>query len=648
MSAEAIEQYNKALKAGQKYYRAALDRGGYPYPLVLDELLVGSDIAGYRDLGVLSVPAELFIGVKSAGRVSALAGNFMPLLSSKSEFAMKWASLYDAQLGDEGIRDPVKCYEYMGRFYVQEGNKRVSVLTALGAPAIQASVTRVLPSYCEDESVQVYYEFLDFYALSRLYGLDFRRRGDYARLQAALGFEPDHVWTEEERRSFQAGYTKFCEAVAQQKHNRGEITAAQALLVWLQVFPFSDIKAQTAPELLKSLSKLWPDVEAATAAEPIAVSTQPVSHEKRLISKLIGVAHPDHLNVAFLYAFDPEKSVWTRSHDCGRRYLEQRLGDRVSVSAYRAYDHDFLGKMEQAVADGAQLIIATTPSMISACRKIAATHSDVKLLNCSLSQPYNSVRTYYCRIHECKFITGAIAGAMTENDRVGYVANYPIFSTPASINAFALGVRMTNPRARVELVWSCLPGNPLKKLRDAGVTVISNRDAADPGHAHWALEWGTYKLQSGGELQPLAAPCLNWGRLYEQMVLGIFSGAWDDAVKSKAINYWWGLDSGVIDVHLADTLPAGVQTLARILKSGVIDGSIDPFRTPITDQSGNLRNDGTRTLPPEELLAMDWLCDNVDGSIPGYDTLSPRSKELVRNMGLYREDLPPEKEERQL
>ena len=50
-------------------------------------------------------------------------------------------------------------------------------------------------------------------------------------------------------------------------------------------------------------------------------------------------------------------------------------------------------------------------------------------------------RTYYGRIYEAKFITGAIAGAMAQNNRIGYIASYPIFGVPASINAFALGRR---------------------------------------------------------------------------------------------------------------------------------------------------------------------------------------------------------------
>ena len=95
--------------------------------------------------------------------------------------------------------------------------------------------------------------------------------------------------------------------------------------------------------------------------------------------------------------------------------------------------------MEQAIAEGAQVLLPPRRPLIAACRKIAAKHPGIRILNCSVSMPYTGVRTYYSRIYEGKFITGAIAGAMAQNDRVGYVASYPIFGVPAGINAFALG-----------------------------------------------------------------------------------------------------------------------------------------------------------------------------------------------------------------
>ena len=646
MSQAALEQYVKALKSGQKYYKTAESQGLDPYPAVLDNLLEEQTIVRQEELGLVNIPSELIVGTKSAGRMAALAGNFMPLLGAESEFGMKWISLCDAHLSDEGIRDPIKCFEYLGSFYVQEGNKRASVLKSFGAPSVPGLVTRMIPAPSEEPEIRAYYEFLDFYRLSGQYSVSFRKPGAYARLQAALGMEPDHVWTEDERRSFRAGFTHFRDALDRLKADEADITPAEALLTWLEVYSFADIKEKTTAELSKNLERLLPDIRATKEDAPIEVSTQPPEKEKGLVSRILNVTRPSSVTVAFIYGFPMEKSAWTRAHDQGRQELEETLGSKVDVKVILAENRDYEKAMETAVEQDAKIIFATTPPMIDACRKIAAKYKNVKVLNCGLSQPYPGVRSYYSRIYECKFVAGAVAGAMADNNLVGYVANYPIFGTPAGINAFALGARMANPRVRVKLVWSCTGGDPIAELRQSGVTVISNRESGEEATAHCALDYGLYQLEPDGGLLPLAMPCWQWGAMYEQIVESVLDGSWEES--SKAINYWWGMASGVVDVKLSESLPAGVTSLAEILRKGILNGTVDPFCAEIRDQSGLLRCDGKTALSPEEIMRMDWLCDNVDGSIPGFDELLPRSQGLVRLLGLYRESLAPQKQEKQL
>ena len=631
---EAVSQYNDAYKRGQKYYKNAVSRGEHPFPTVLDDILDESTVSGNVKLGLVNVPSELIVGVKSAGRISAIAGNFMPLLDETSEFAAKWISLCDAHLSDEGIRDPITCFEYMGRFYVQEGNKRASVLKSYEAATIPANVTRVVPKYSNDHDVQVYYEFMQFYQLSGLYRVSFRHRGHYARLQSALGFEANHVWTEDERRSFSAGYSYFRTAFDKVNVQKDDILPSEALLSLLELFSFEEIKNQSYTELSRNLTGLWADIKLQSNRQPLEVSTEPEEPEQSLLSKLFGVGKLEHISAAFIYAFDPVTSAWTRAHDLGREYLERRLGERVSVRVYNAQDKDFVGAMERAVSEGAQVIFATTPPMMDACRRIAAEFPDVKVFNCALYRHYAGVRTYYSRIYEAKFITGAIAGAMAEGDCVGYVSNYPIYGVPASVNAFALGVRMTNPRAKVKLRWSCTEGDPLMEFAANGISVISNRDAANPIYSHWALDYGTYKLLEDGSLMPLAAPYWDWGRFYEKVVIGVLNGAFSVSHPDRAINYWWGMDSGVIDVQLSNSLPEGVRYLAQMLKNDIVKGRISPFRTKIYDQNGVLRCDGDKEPSAEELMEMDWFCDNVDGQLPAFDQLLPHSVDMVKLLGL--------------
>ncbi len=648
MRSEAFEQYNAALKAGQKYYKNAVVHGEYPYPLVLDDILQESSVAGYSDLGVMNIPSELVIGTKSEGRTLALAGNFMPLMDIGSEFASKWISLCDAHLSEGGIRDPIRCFEFLGRFYVQEGNKRLSVLKSFLAPAVSAQVIRVIPQWSDVHEIQLYYEFMHFFSLSGMYGVEFRHRGSYGKLQAALGFEPEHVWTDMERRSFSAGFTQFRKALEKQDLKTVPVTPAEVLLTWLQVFSFSDIKDLPLAELTKRIDTLWPDVLAQADQGNIELNTEPDEKEKSVFSKILSIAHADHLNIAFLYAARPQESTWVRAHDDGRQYLEEALGSQVSVRTYIREDHNFEEELDRCIEEGAEMVFATDASMVGACRKAAALHKNIRFLACSVFQPYTGIRMYNGRTYESKFITGAIAGAVTEGNTIGYVANSPVYGTPASVNAFALGAKMTNPAARVRVEWACLEGDPVQRLRDSGVTVISNRELVSPSTIRKHFEQGTFQVRKDGSLAPLASPFWNWGKMYEKIVRSVFTGGWNLISESRAINYWWGMASGVLDVHLSDSLPDGVYALGDFLRHGIRNGLIPPFRMRFRDQAGELRNDGSRCFTPDEIMAMDWFCDNVDGTIPAFEELRPEYTETVRTLGLYRQKLLPEAEGGQL
>ncbi len=642
---EAINQYAEAQKKAKKYYAACTGKGISPYPQVLDEIIDESAASNPVKVGLVDIPTDRIIGTWTDGRKAAFAGNFMPLLDVNTEFGGKWVSLCEAHLSERGITDPISCIEYLGNFYVQEGHKRVSVLKSYDSPSIPGIVTRMVPALSDDPAVQRYYEFLKFYKLSKTYLITFTQPGSYARLQAALGLAPDQEWTEDDRRGFSGDFRRFSAAFQQLNTEKLPLTAGDALLVYIQVHPFSALKTMTSDEILSSLSSLWPDIRLLSEGEPISVSTEPEEKEKGLLNRILG---GPRLHIAFIYDFDPQKSAWAAAHAQGQKQLEEKFGASIRVSTCLCGEEEPDQVIEKAVKQGANVIFATSPTLMDACRLAAANHKNIAVFNCSLSMPYAGVRSYYCRIYEGKFITGAIAGAMARDDRIGYVANYPIMGVTAAINAFALGARMTNPRAKIVLKWSCLPGNPILEYKNEGISVISNRDE-DGSNSYLAWDLGTYMVKPQGGLQSLASPRWNWGSYYEKTVQSLLNGGVEALRDSKhAVNDWWGLSTGVVNVEIDESLPEGVKLLARILKNGIVDEEIDPFLTVIRDQQGRSVSDGTRSFSPEELMRMDWLNDNIEGSIPGFDELLPRSQNLVRLLGIYRQFIPPKTEEASL
>ena len=101
---EAVEEYAKALKEGQKEYKECLQKQIEPNPVVLDEILDPECSETCIQIGLVEIPTKRIIGTKTAGRVSAFTPSFRPLLEPETEFALKWVSLCDDNLSDVGIQ----------------------------------------------------------------------------------------------------------------------------------------------------------------------------------------------------------------------------------------------------------------------------------------------------------------------------------------------------------------------------------------------------------------------------------------------------------------------------------------------------------------------------------------------------------------
>ena len=645
---ESAEHYQQALKAGRKMHRQCLQRGTYPYLQVLDEILPEYMTAGQEELGIIEIPVDKIVGTKTRGRSDAFASNFMPLIPANSEFGLKWRSLCEYHLGESGIRDPVLCFEFLGRFYVQEGNKRVSVLKYFGAATIQGSVIRILPGASSLPEILAYKEFLTYYPKTKLYEVAFSRLNSFPKLQAALGHDPDHIWSEEERRNFRSSFYYFERAYQKFYDSNMTATAADALLEWLKVYPFEKIKTMSNQELLRSLESIWPSVKAIGQQNLIEVNTQAVCGEdKPFKNRRTFSMMPSYLNIAFIHELKPENSNWVRAHDLGSRYLQDRMGEQVIVQRFFGVGtgDEAERAMEIAIKNGAEVVFATTASLITACRRVAARHPETQILNCSVNMPYTDVRTYYSRIYEGKFISGAIAGAISKSDDIGYIASYPIFGVTAGINAFALGAQLTNPNARIHLKWVCADNDPMNELVAQNIDVISTLDIPQKGCSDG--QWGIIQTQDDGSKELVASPYWDWGTFYLQIAQSILGGDWESPSgkgENRAVNYWWGIASGVVGLDLTDKLPEGVKALANMLKEGIKNGTVDPFLRKVVSQEGVIRNDGTKTLSPEEILQMDWLCDNVIGAILEFDSLSEKAKVITRLQGIYRDSIPPQKE----
>lgn len=631
----ALSDYTKAYKLGKKNYQYRMLHGELPTLEVLDDIIPTKGTFSEVPLGLVQIPIDQIVGTKTGGRSNAFAANFMPILRETSEFARKWAQLSISH-EEEGIREPIKAFEYMNRFYVQEGNKRVSVMKYYGVVSVPGEVTRIIPNRTNDKENKIYYEFLDFYELTKINYIWFSEEGNFKKLLEAVGKGPDEVWNDDERLEFSSIYRRFMAEYNAEDKGKLSVTVGDAFLAFIKLYGYKEIDQMTTKELKELVEKSWEEFSLLEEDEDVELKMDPNTEKKPLINMLLpfGISS---LKVAFIYEKTPGSSAWTYAHELGRLHLDQTFPEEVSTVFYDNVTLDTIDeRIEEAITDGCDIIFTTTPSFVQASVKAAIANPNVRILNCSVNTSHRYIRTYYARMHEAKFLMGAIAGAMSEHNRLAYIADYPIYGSIANINAFALGAKMINPRAEVYLEWTAKKDiDVMESVLEKQVDCISGKDMVIPEEA--SRFFGIYHLE-GDTARNLAMPLWHWGKFYEQMIRTIMDGTWkydDDPTSKKAINYWWGMSAGVVDVVCSkNNLPIGTKRLVDLLKETISTGKFNPFSGILYSQGGIVQDDPAKSLTPEEIVTMDWLAENVIGSIPKEEELKEQSKPVVSQQGI--------------
>ncbi|MBQ4232787.1 MAG: simple sugar transporter substrate-binding protein, partial [Lachnospiraceae bacterium] len=324
----AVTDYMEANKLGRKEYRAATAKGEYPYLPVLDDILKHVKIESEVELGLFDIPLDRVVGTSTAGRTEAFARNFMPLLDNGTEFASKWGNLCDAQV-EEGIRDPIKVYEYLNRFYVVEGNKRVSVLKYYGAVTISAEVTRKIPEKSDILENKLYYEFMDFFEITGTNSLYVSRLGEFSKILELTGGS-DEKWSVEKRKEFNAVYFMFRKEFRSMGGDKLPIHSGSAFLPLLSIYGYDKIKEMTPSLMKEALGKIWKELVLQTEDDQLDLLMNPT--EDRTAKKILHYILPwrdKQYKVVFVYDKEPGASDWIYSHELGRLYVEDRFTDEL-------------------------------------------------------------------------------------------------------------------------------------------------------------------------------------------------------------------------------------------------------------------------------------------------------------------------------
>ena len=580
----AVSSYPGKYTAARKQARRFMsehpgDEGFLP---LLSEALGDARPAGEYELGLFEVPLKKVIGTCTAGRRAAFAGNFMPLWHPISEPASKWMHVYQAH-EEEGLREPIKAYEYLGYHYVQEGHKRVSVLKASGAYSVLAEVIRVLPTWNEEDSdVAVLYEYYRHERRLPVRDMWFSRPGRLTALfEMAEQAAGDRVRGDQMLRNC---FAHFRRVYHENEYGTWPMTTGDAFFSYVQVFGMDEqISARTMKGNMAACALQWHHELALEGLTPPAAK-----EEHRIILPYIAKIQP--LTLAFAFEGTPETNELTRLHSIAQHKLSVLRPDVVVKTCEDLPPDDSAWpEFERLLSGRPHYLFASSPAHARLVWRAGLLHPETIAMHMGPGyRPERRMVTCAGRTREPAFLAGALAGMLTATNCIAVVTSPDSWEMRPAV--FAAGAALTNPNARI--FWYDGPSVPWHRIK-AAFAVCKTDIAWLPARADKKLTQrlfpGVYaclcalSAANASPSEMWAAAAWHWHVFY--MALTADPPAVVHENGCPAMRLRPGLNTGLMQFHQYDALlTPGTRQLMQFIRQGVISGELE---TP-DEMPGNL------------------------------------------------------------
>ena len=332
----------------------------------------------------------------------------------------------------------------------------------------------------------------------------------------------------------------------------------------------------------------------------------------------------DALKVGFVYVSPIGDAGWTYQHDVGRLEMEATLGDSIETKYIENVPEGAEAErvIRQFAADGFDLIFTTSFGYMNPTIKVAETFPDVSFEHATGYKSAKNVGTYVARFYEGRYLSGVVAGGMTESNVAGYIAAFPIPEVLRGINAFTLGMRSVNPDAEVKVIWTNSWFDPGREREAADVLITQGADVVthhtdSTAAIQAAEEKGVYAIayhsdmSKYGETAHLMAVSHHWGDFYTMRAKEAMSGTWSSQ------NVWGGIPEGMIKLApLNSAVPEELAAKVTEYEEGIRNRSFHPFAGPISNQDGEIIVADGATMTDDELQTMEWYVEGVQGKLP--------------------------------
>ena len=268
------------------------------------------------------------------------------------------------------------------------------------------------------------------------------------------------------------------------------------------------------------------------------------------------------LKVGFIYLGPVGDFGWTYQHDAARKAAVEKFGDAIKTTYVENVPEgpDSEKVLADLASSGHKLIFATSFGYMNYVLKAAKRFPNVYFEHATGYKRDANISTYNIRFYQARYVQGIIAGALSKTGTAGYVGSIPVPEVIQGMNAFMLGMKSINPKAKLKFImansWYDPPkeGDAAKALMDQGCDIITQHTdspaplqaAASRGIKAFGQSTDMAKFATGSQL---SASVDVWGPYYIKRIGDVLAGKW------TSTDTWGGIDSGMLGMSPFSNMP---------------------------------------------------------------------------------------------
>lgn len=268
------------------------------------------------------------------------------------------------------------------------------------------------------------------------------------------------------------------------------------------------------------------------------------------------------LNAAWVYLTSPGDAGWTFRHDQGRQFAAANLSDiqLITATTENVADADAERVVRNFATQGFDITFSTSFGFMDGTLAVADEFTEQSFEHCSGFKTTANMGNYFGRMFQARYLSGIVAGLMTDSNQLGYVAAIPIPEVVRIANAFYLGARSVNPDVTMNVTGLGSFFDPPKAreqafaLIDAGADVVTMHEDT-PSVPQAAQDRGVFSVSYQSDMSAFAPDShitgveWDWGPYYLKTLELLRDG---ELAGLSPREVWSGLDDTTFASSLVD------------------------------------------------------------------------------------------------